>query len=75
MTIGTNYKRNKDREDVRRENNLANHFELMNEFIQQGLDRETASHEAYIIITNIPHMGNLSVNLSVKRNKNNTGGN
>ena len=67
MTIGTNYKRNKDREDVRRENNLANHFELMNEFIQQGLDRETASYEAYIIITNIPHMGSFSVKNSVRK--------
>ena len=67
MALGTNYKRNVDREDVRRENNLDNHFHLMTVFMEQGLEREHASQEAYDIIMSMPTIGDPTVKGNIGR--------
>nr|BDD45963.1 hypothetical protein 9 [bacterium] len=47
MALGTNYKRINDRDDKRIANNLQKHFELMQKYIEQGMDEAAASKKAY----------------------------
>ena len=51
MALGTNYKRSGDRDDKRVEKNLENHFQLMSEFERQGIDRDSASAIALMIVS------------------------
>ncbi len=51
MALGTDYKRQGDRDDQRIEKNLARHFKLMEKYIKEGLSKEAASKKAFKDIT------------------------
>jgi len=50
MALGTNYKRQNDRDDKSIKHNLNRHEKLTKEFIAKGLSPEEASRRAFNII-------------------------
>lgn len=50
MALGTNYKRIGDRDDQRVEKNLNKHSEIMQQLMDDGMDKTAASKKAFRIV-------------------------